>query len=62
MTDGQLWNDVRSDVLRRLQEHAPTLPYDMRAMLAEDAAREVLDGVRYCESMTAPDRTDGCER
>lgn len=36
-----LWNDVRSDVMRRLNEHAPTMPFEMKVIVAEDAAREV---------------------
>lgn len=33
------WNDVRADVLNRLHQHAPTMPFEMKVMIAEDAAR-----------------------
>lgn len=36
-----LWEDVRRDVMRRLEDHAPTVPFEDRVRIAEDAAREV---------------------
>lgn len=35
------WGDVREDVLRRLHQYAPTMPFEMKVLVAEDAAREV---------------------
>lgn len=38
-----LWNQVRADVLRRLEEQAGTLPFEERVQIAEHAAREVVE-------------------
>lgn len=37
-----LWSDIRSDVMRRLEEHAPTVPFVDRVHIAEDVAREAM--------------------
>ncbi|MAP64028.1 MAG: hypothetical protein CMH34_09870 [Microbacterium sp.] len=34
------WSDVRDDLMRRLNDHYPTVPFEERVMIAEDAARE----------------------
>lgn len=38
-----LWTHVRRDVLGRLELHKPELPYEERVLIAEHAAREVLE-------------------
>lgn len=38
-----IWHDIRVDVLARLFEHAPTMPHEMKVIIAEDVAREVED-------------------
>ena len=51
-----LWGDVRRDVMRRLEEYAPTVPFEDRVRIAEDAACEVkLDA----ELFVVPNRTIG---
>lgn len=51
-----LWGDVRRDVMRRLEEHAPTVPFEDRVRIAEDVAREVL---LDAELFAVPVRTIG---
>jgi hypothetical protein len=53
-----LWSDVRADVLRRLEQHAPALPFEMRVMIAEDAAREVDDGTWLEAAKPEPDDSE----
>lgn len=38
-----LWTHVRRDVLRRLELHKPEITYEERVLIAEHAAREVLE-------------------
>lgn len=58
MSDNPLWSAVRYDVLRRLEDYAPSVPYEERVLIAEDAARDVKLGV---ELWSAPARTNRSE-
>ena len=41
MTD--LWQDVRSDLIRRFNEHYPDSDFETRIRVAEDIARDTKD-------------------
>lgn len=52
-----LWNLVRADVMRRLADHAPTVAFEERVMIAEHAAREVQELLEAIRS-TDPSRAE----
>lgn len=44
------WGDMRADVMRRLNDHYPAVPFEARVMIAEDAAREAEDQAKRLDT------------
>jgi len=43
MPEIDIWRDVRRKVLDTLQVAVPAMPFEMKVIIAEDAARDVQD-------------------